>query len=90
MNSSLQLVKRGKFFQRIVNNPVQDPVDGYEIINFSSGVDYASGWGFDIMVTNVGDEDGMNSAMTDVFGVGATGIEYIPPRQVMTRLSYDF
>ena len=90
LNSSLQFVKRDKFFQRIVNNPVQDPVDGYEIINFSSGVDYASGWGFDIMVTNVGDEDGMNSAMTDVFGVGATGIEYIPPRQVMTRLSYDF
>ena len=90
LNSSLQFVKRGKFFQRIVNNPVQDPVDGYEIINFSSGVDYASGWGFDIIVTNVGDEDGMNSAMTDVFGVGATGIEYIPPRQLMTRISYDF
>ena len=90
LNSSLQFVKRGKFFQRIVNNPVQDPVDGYEIINFSSGVDYASGWGFDIMVTNVGDEDGMNSAMTDVFGVGATGIEYIPPKQLMTRISYDF
>ena len=90
LNSSLQFVKRGKFFQRIVNNPVQDPVDGYEIINFSSGVDYASGWGFDIMVTNVGDEDGMNSAMTDVFGVGATGNEYIPPRQLITRISYDF
>ena len=90
LNSSLQFVKRDKFFQRIVNNPVQDPVDGYEIINFSSGVDYASGWGFDIMVRNVGDEDGMNSAMTDVFGVGATGIEYIPPRQLMTKISYDF
>ena len=90
LNSSIQFVKRAKFFQRIVNNPVQDPVDGYEIVNFSFGVDYASGWGFDIMVTNVGDEDGMNSAMTDVFGVGATGIEYIPPRQIMTRISYDF
>ena len=90
LNSSLQFVKRDKFFQRIVNNPVQDPVDGYEIINFSSGVDYASGWGFDIIVSNVGDEDGMNSAMTDVFGVGATGIEYIPPRQLMTKISYDF
>ena len=90
LNSSLQFVKRDKFFQRIVNNPVQDPVDGYEIINFSSGVDYASGWGFDIIVRNIGDEDGMNSAMTDVFGVGATGIEYIPPRQLMTKISYDF
>ena len=36
------------------------------------------------------DEDGMNSAMTDVFGVAGTGIELIPPRQVMGRVSYEF
>ena len=89
-NSALQFVKRGKFYQRIVNNPVQDVVEGYEIFNISAGIDYSSGWSFDIMVNNIGDEDGMNSAMTDVFGVGATGIEYIPPRQVMTRVSLDF
>jgi hypothetical protein len=28
--------------------------------------------------------------MTDVFGVAGTGIELIPPRQVMGRLSYNF
>jgi hypothetical protein len=28
--------------------------------------------------------------MTDVFGVAATGVELIPPRQIMTRISYDF
>jgi hypothetical protein len=28
--------------------------------------------------------------MTDVFGVAATGQEFIPPRQFMTRLNYDF
>jgi hypothetical protein len=28
--------------------------------------------------------------MTDVFGVAATGLELIPPRQFMTRVSYDF
>ena len=86
----MQLVKRGKFYQRVVNNPVNDVVDGYEILNFMAGVDYSSGWGFDIMITNATDEDGMNSAMTDVFGVGATGIEYIPPRQVMTQISLEF
>ena len=89
-NSALQFVKRGKFYQRIVNNPDQDVVEGYEIFNISAGVDYSSGWSFDIMVNNISDEDGMNSAMTDVFGVGATGIEYIPPRQIMTRVSLDF
>tara|TARA_Y200000002_G_scaffold119891_1_gene98267 strand:+ start:177 stop:2576 length:2400 start_codon:yes stop_codon:yes gene_type:complete len=89
-NSALQLIKRGKFYQRVVNNPVNDVVDGYEVFNVMAGIDYSSGWGFDIMITNATDEDGMNSAMTDVFGVGATGIEYIPPRQVMTQISLEF
>ncbi|GIS33295.1 MAG: hypothetical protein Ct9H90mP4_12090 [Gammaproteobacteria bacterium] len=42
------------------------------------------------MLLNATDEDGMNSAMTDVFGVAGTGIELIPPRQVMGRVSYEF
>ena len=89
-SSALQYVYRGKFFQRIVNNPLQDVVDSYQVFNFTAGIDYSNGMGFDLIIRNVGDEDGMNSAMTDVFGVGATGIEYIPPRQIMTRISYDF
>ena len=44
----------------------------------------------DFMVLNVTDESGVNSSMTDVFGVAATGLELIPPRQVMTRLRYKF
>jgi hypothetical protein len=28
--------------------------------------------------------------MTDVFGVASTGLELIPPRQFMTRISYKF
>jgi len=28
--------------------------------------------------------------MTDVFGVAGTGIELIPPRQFMGRVSYEF
>ena len=42
------------------------------------------------MLLNAADEDGINSSMTDVFGVAATGLELIPPRQFMTRVSYDF
>ena len=44
----------------------------------------------DFLLLNMTDEDGINSSMTDVFGVAATGIELIPPRQFMTRISYDF
>ena len=42
------------------------------------------------MILNDADEDGVNSSMTDVFGVAASGLELIPPRQIMTRISYDF
>ena len=43
-----------------------------------------------MMLLNVTDEDGINSSMTDVFGVASTGLELIPPRQFMTRISYNF
>jgi iron complex outermembrane receptor protein len=46
--------------------------------------------GLDLMALNISDEDGVNSSMTDVFGVAGTGIELIPPRQFMGRLSYNF
>ena len=42
------------------------------------------------MAYNIGDKAGVNSRMTDVFGVSATGIELIPPRQIMGRLRYNF
>ena len=89
-NSSLQYVKRGEFEQRVSNNPAVDFVDSYSIVNFSIGIDYANDWSLDFMFLNMTDEDGVNSSMTDVFGIAATGIELIPPRQIMTRISLDF
>ncbi len=47
-------------------------------------------WGLDFMILNATDEDGVNSSMTDVFGVAATGLELIPPRQYMLRLSMNY
>ena len=44
----------------------------------------------DLIALNVTDKDGMNSSMTDVFGVAGTGIELIPPRQIMARIGYTF
>ena len=35
------------------------------------------------MILNASDKDGVNSSMTDVFGVAGTGIELIAPRQFM-------
>ena len=89
-NTALQYVKRGEFEQRVSNNPAVDFVDSYNIVNFTIGIDYANDWSLDFMFLNMTDEDGVNSSMTDVFGIAATGIELIPPRQIMTRISLDF
>ena len=90
LTSVFQFIKRGEFMQRVNNNPSVDKVPDYQIFNVSVGLDFKNDLSLDFILLNAGDEDGLNSAMTDVFGVAATGLEYIPPRQIMTRLSYKF
>ncbi len=90
LTAIVQYVKRGKFMQRVSNNPIVDAIPGYDIVNFTVGIDYNNNLGLDFMLLNVTDEDGINSSMTDVFGVASTGLELIPPRQFMTRISYNF
>ena len=87
----LQYVKRGEFQQRVNNNPIVDAIDAYDILNLTASIDFVGDrWGLDLMFLNASDEDGVNSSMTDVFGVAATGIELIPPRQFMVRLSMNY
>ena len=90
LSSSLQFIKRGEFFQRVANRPAQDAIPAYEIFNLSIGLAFADNSSVDFILTNLTDEDGINSSMTDVFGVAGTGVELIPPRQLMTRYSIDF
>ena len=90
LTSVLQFVKRGEFFQRVANRPAQDAIPAYEIVNLSIGLEFSDNSSVDFIFTNLTDEDGINSSMTDVFGVAGTGIEYIAPRQMMTRYSIDF
>ena len=90
LTSVFQFVKRGEFMQRVNNNPSVDKVPAYQIFNMSVGLDFKNDLSLDFILLNAGDENGLNSAMTDVFGVAATGLEFIPPRQIMTRLSYKF
>ena len=91
LTTTAELIYRGDFQQRVFNNPIVDQVDSYSIVNFTASLDLIGDeWGIDLMLLNAGDKDGMNSSMTDVFGVAGTGIEYIPPRQIMGRVSYKF
>ena len=87
----MQYIKRGDFQQRVNNNPIVDAIDAYDILNLTASFDFVGDkWGLDLMILNASDEDGVNSSMTDVFGVAATGLELIPPRQFMARLSMNY
>ncbi len=85
-----QYTRRGDFQQRVNNNPIVDDIDKYTVFNLTASFEINSELDLDVMVLNASDEDGVNSSMTDVFGVAATGLELIPPRQIMTRLRYTF
>ncbi|MFT5837957.1 MAG: iron complex outermembrane receptor protein [Flavobacteriales bacterium] len=91
IGASLQYTYRGEFEQRVFNNPEVDTVDSYDLINFTMSYDNSDEvWGVDLIAYNLLDEDGINSAMTDVFGVNETGFQYVAPRQLMARLRYSF
>jgi len=91
IGASVQFTHRGEFEQRVFNNAEVDTVESYELVNLAASYDTENGiWGFDLMAFNVFDEDGINSAMTDVFGVNETGFQYVAPRQVMARVRYNF
>ena len=91
VTSIFQFIHRGDFQQRVSNNPAVDAIDSYDLINLTLGFDFVGDkWGLDFMILNATDEDGVNSSMTDVFGVAATGLELIPPRQYMLRLNMNY
>ena len=90
LKATAEVVHRGDFQQRVFNNPFVDSVDEYTIYNLSLSYEISDKIGLDLIALNISDEDGVNSSMTDVFGVAGTGIELIPPRQFMGRLSYNF
>ena len=87
----LQYVHRGEFQQRVSNNAAVDAIDSYDLLNFTASLEFLNdNWGLDFKILNATDEDGVNSSMTDVFGVAATGLELIPPQQFMVRISRNF
>ena len=87
----IQYVRRGEFQQRVSNNPLVDNIKAYNILNLTANYNFAGDtWGLDLMLLNATGVEGVNSSMTDVFGVAATGLEYIAPRQFMVRLSKQF
>ena len=91
IEGTLSYTHRGDFRHRIFNNPLTDEVDGYDTVDLLVRFLPAdAGWRLELIGKNLTDEDGINARFTDVFGVGATGDQFIPPRQLMVRVGLDF
>jgi len=90
LRATAEVVHRGDFQQRVFNSPFVDQVDSYTIVNLTTSIEINDSAGIDFMILNASDKDGVNSAMTDVFGVAGTGIELIPPRQFILRVRKSY
>jgi iron complex outermembrane receptor protein len=90
LRATAEVIYRGDFQQRVFNSPFVDQVDSYTIVNLTTSLEINDSAGIDFMILNASDKDGVNSAMTDVFGVAGTGIELIPPRQFILRVRKSY
>ena len=91
LTAIFQWVHRGEFQQRVSNNAAVDAIDSYDLVNLTASLEFLNNdWGVDFKILNATDEDGVNSSMTDVFGVAATGLELIPPQQYMVTIGRNF
>jgi iron complex outermembrane receptor protein len=91
LKTSLSVTYRGEFKHRIFNNPVTDEVGSYTTFDMLMKLTPdSSPWTVELIGKNLTDQDGINARFTDVFGVGATGDQFVPPRQLSVRFGMTF
>ena len=91
LRSWVEVLYRGSFQYRIFNDGARDVVPEYTSVNIGASYklrDQPVTLRF--TVTNLFDEDGVNSRYTNPFGRFTTSQEYIPPRQFIGSVKYEF
>ncbi len=91
LTSRLEFIHRGEYQYRVFNNPLVDTVPSYDIVNLF--FDYSPAdrpWGVSVGLTNITDEDGVNSRFSNPFGVLQTSEEFIPPFEAIATFRFNF
>lgn len=91
LQSRVEWLYRGEMQARVFNNPSVDRIPAYHLVN--AHVEYAFAGrpiSVSLSATNMFDEDGVNNTFTNPFGLWTTSREYVPPRQVMATVRYDW
>ena len=91
LSSRVEYVHRGDFQARIFNHPRVDSVPSYDLVNLYFSYDVGNmPVSFNLSVTNIFDEDGVNNIFTNPYGLWTTSREYIPPREVIGSVRYSW
>ncbi len=91
LTSRLEYIHRGDYQYRVFNNPLVDTVPSYDVVNLFFDYGPAGGpWGVSLGLTNVFDEDGVNSRFSNPFGVLSTSEEFIPPFEAIATIRFNF
>jgi iron complex outermembrane receptor protein len=89
--SRLEYLYRGPFQYRIFNDGPSDKVGGYGQWNlYFQLTSPGSHLTCSLVVSNLADIASINSRYTDPYGTGQTSDEYIPPRQIIATVGYQF
>lgn len=91
LTSRVEYIYRGPFEYRIFNDGIDDRVPGYgEWDLYFELTPPASHLTCSLVISNLANVAGINSRYTDPYGTGQTSDEYIPPRQIIGTVSYQF
>ena len=92
LTSRLSFTHRDAFASRVFGSTGINKTPGHELVNLSFYLKPASfqNWGLSFLITNLTDEDAVNSRWTNNFGIQTTSEEFVAPRQFIGRISYEF
>jgi iron complex outermembrane receptor protein len=91
LTSGVHLTYRNPYYFRIFNVRSTDLVPAQRQINADfSYVAASKRWHVDFLIVNLTDSDSINSRYSDNFGTFITANYYVPPRQFIARLGYNF
>jgi iron complex outermembrane receptor protein len=90
-SARVQYIYRGKYNSRVFDNGSQDRTPSYQQVNLFARYAFAdTGIHASVTVTNLFDVNGVNSRFTDPYGSAQVFDTYIPPRQAIFSIGYQF
>ncbi len=91
LRSHAEFIYRGKFLYRIFNDGPRDIVPHYSQVNANLSYTPNHGhWTMALTATNLFNKAGIASRYSNPFGSFTTSDMYIPPRQVIGSVKYEF